>query len=108
MFEVSPLPGQDRYGAVVTGLDPAAIGDPGVRRALYELWIDKGLVIFRGIQQDIGPISLSSPHEDSGIRLDDLPSFDRQTVERTITARSLEDAEKIVERLRESANGGRR
>ena len=48
-FDTAPLPGQDRYGAIVTGLLPASIDDPEVRQALHDLWIDKGLVVFRGI-----------------------------------------------------------
>lgn len=57
------------------------------------------VVIYRGIQQNIGPISLSTPYEDTGILLADLQSFDRATVERTISARSLADARAIVDRL---------
>jgi taurine dioxygenase len=48
-FDVAPLPGQDRYGAIVTGLAPEALDDPEVRRALHDLWIDRGLVVFRGL-----------------------------------------------------------
>jgi taurine dioxygenase len=48
-FDVAPLPGQDRFGAVVTGLEPAAIDDPQTRQALHDLWIDRGLVVFRGL-----------------------------------------------------------
>ncbi|MEZ3161853.1 PP2C family serine/threonine-protein phosphatase [Microbacterium sp. BWT-B31] len=61
------------------------------------------VVIYRGIQQDIGPISLSTVYVDTGIDLDDLSLFDRVTVEGTITARSLEDAKEIVDRIRERA-----
>ncbi|HWI32613.1 MAG TPA: Stp1/IreP family PP2C-type Ser/Thr phosphatase [Microbacterium sp.] len=68
---------------------------------------DDTVVIFRGIQQNIGPISLSTPHEDTGILLDDLPSFDRSTVEETISASSLVNAEAIVDRLRETAEAQR-
>ncbi len=60
---------------------------------------DDSVVIYRGIQQSIGPIQLSSPYEDSGILLADLQSFDRATVERTINARSLTDARAIVDRI---------
>ena len=49
-FHTAQLPGQDRYGVVVTGLAPGAIDDPEVRQALFDLWIDKGLVVFRGIE----------------------------------------------------------
>ncbi|QTV80374.1 PP2C family protein-serine/threonine phosphatase [Microbacterium sp. NIBRBAC000506063] len=61
------------------------------------------VVIFQGIQQNIGPWSLSEVHEDTGILMDDLPYFTRTQVERTITAASLEDAEAIAERLRVTA-----
>lgn len=61
------------------------------------------VVVFRGVQQNIGPIALSTPYEDTQIPLANLPDFDRATVERTISASSLEDAETIVARLRETA-----
>ena len=61
------------------------------------------VVIYRGIQQDIGPISLSTPYIDTGISLEDLTLFDRVTIENTITARSLADAEAIVDRIRDRA-----
>ncbi len=61
------------------------------------------VVIYRGIQQNIGPISLSTPYRDTGVVLDDLPAFTRATVERTITASSLDDANAIVDRLRNAA-----
>ncbi|KAA9134508.1 Stp1/IreP family PP2C-type Ser/Thr phosphatase [Microbacterium caowuchunii] len=60
---------------------------------------DDSVVIYQGVQQSIGPISLSSPYEDTGIALADLSPFDRQTVESTISARSLADAKLIVSRL---------
>jgi protein phosphatase len=63
------------------------------------------VVIYRGIQQDIGPISLSSPYEDTGLPLDSLSDFNRATVEATIPASSLAEAEQIVARL-ESVSGG--
>ncbi|MEX0153545.1 MULTISPECIES: PP2C family protein-serine/threonine phosphatase [Microbacterium] len=68
---------------------------------------DDSVVIYRGIQQSLGPISLSTVYEDTDIVLADLSDFDRQTVEATISARSLSDAELIVDRLRpaEEASG---
>ena len=48
-FATAPLPGQDRYGALVTGLDPEALGDAEVRKGLHRLWIERGLIVFRGI-----------------------------------------------------------
>ncbi|MCC2028461.1 serine/threonine-protein phosphatase [Microbacterium sp. YMB-B2] len=61
---------------------------------------EDSVVIFQGVQQNIGPISLSAELEDTGILLANLPAYQRATVERTITARSLSDAMAIVERLR--------
>jgi taurine dioxygenase len=49
-FETHTLPGQASFGAVVTGLDPVDIADPATRRALHELWIERGMLVFRGIE----------------------------------------------------------
>jgi taurine dioxygenase len=46
-YDLSPLPGQPDFGVIVTGFKPAMIDDPKVRKALYDLWIDKGLIVFR-------------------------------------------------------------
>lgn len=59
-FETAPLDGQDRYGAIVTGLSPGDIDDPQVRQALLDLWTEKGLVVFRDVGGGIDTqISLS-------------------------------------------------
>jgi PPM family protein phosphatase len=65
---------------------------------------DGTVVIYRGVQQGIGPIPLSSVHEVTDVRLGDLGSFYQGQVERTINAGSLSEAEDIVERLRTDAN----
>ncbi|MFB8387655.1 PP2C family protein-serine/threonine phosphatase [Microbacterium sp. NPDC055910] len=54
------------------------------------------VVIFRGIQQTIGPITLSTPYEDTGIELDSLSAFTRERIEQTISADSLDRARSIV------------
>jgi taurine dioxygenase len=48
-FHTSPLPGGPAFGATVTGLDADAIDDPAVADALRALWIDKGVILFRGV-----------------------------------------------------------
>ena len=58
-FTVSPLAGQPLYGCEVSGLDPATIAEPAVRRALHDLWIDKGLIVFRGIGSAENQLALS-------------------------------------------------
>jgi protein phosphatase len=66
----------------------------------YYVGVDRGTVaIYRGVQQDIGPIHLSSVYQDTAINLSDLPPFNRQQVEATISASNLTLAREIVERL---------
>ncbi|GAA3752604.1 protein phosphatase 2C domain-containing protein [Microbacterium kribbense] len=67
---------------------------------------DTTVVIYRGIQQNIGPISLSTPYENTGLPLNLLSDFDRQTVEGTISADSFDAAEHIVDQLRLNIGGG--
>ncbi|WP_341995361.1 protein phosphatase 2C domain-containing protein [Microbacterium sp. LWH7-1.2] len=64
------------------------------------------VVIYQGVQQGIGPISLSTPYEDTGIPLDSLSNFARATVEQTISANSLSHARQIVSGISDLAGGG--
>ncbi len=57
------------------------------------------VAIYRGIQQDLGPISLHSIYSETSVRLNDLPSYTRKTVEDTISAANLADATAIIKRL---------
>lgn len=61
---------------------------------------DNSVVIYRGIQQNIGPITLSSIYKDTEIPLEDLSAYQRLAVDQTISARSLADANAIVEQIR--------
>jgi taurine dioxygenase len=49
-FAVADLPGQAEFGAVVSGLAPERLDDPALRQALYDLWIDRGVIVFRGLE----------------------------------------------------------
>lgn len=57
------------------------------------------VAIFQGVQQDIGPIKLSSVYAETDLAVASLRVYDRQQVEQTISADSLAAAELIVERL---------
>lgn len=46
-FEVSPLADGLPFGAKVSGLTQAMLADEAVRQRLYDLWIDKGVILFR-------------------------------------------------------------
>lgn len=58
-FKVDPLPGNHAFGAVVTELDPASIREPQVRQQLLDLFIDKGVIVFKGLAELDTQISLS-------------------------------------------------
>jgi serine/threonine protein phosphatase PrpC len=60
------------------------------------------VIIYQGIQQDIGPLSLDSVAEDTQIPLSDLTDWQQQKVESTLSADSLEQARDIVLRLGEA------
>ncbi|HET8988973.1 MAG TPA: protein phosphatase 2C domain-containing protein, partial [Humibacillus sp.] len=65
---------------------------------------DAGRVaIFRGVSQDLGPISLSRVESASDVEMSDLPVDVQGSVQRTIPARDLTDAEAKVQRLRAEA-----
>ncbi|MBN9215132.1 MAG: protein phosphatase [Microbacterium sp. SCN 70-200] len=92
---------------ILAALTASAIGAYSWTQSRYFVGSDDDtVVIYRGIQQDIGPISLSSVHEDTGILLSDLPFYQRLAVQQTISARSLADAEAIVETMRRTLEGG--
>jgi PPM family protein phosphatase len=66
----------------------------------YYVGVDGNYVaIYRGVQQDIGPITLSSVYRDTAITLDDLNAYSRDRVEETISAHDLTAAERIVDNL---------
>ncbi len=64
---------------------------------------DGNVAIFQGVQQSIGPISLSSVYQTTAISVDDLPAYQREAVTATISADSLRDAHQIVDRLSAAA-----
>ncbi len=61
---------------------------------------DGRVTIFRGISQDLGPISLSSVDTETDVFVADLPAYYRTQVADTLSASSHADALDIVDRLR--------
>lgn len=87
------------------GLALVALGGWIWSQSQYFVASDQGRVaIYQGLAQPIGPLNLSSVHERSAIRIDQLPVFERSQVQRAITAASLDDAQRIVMRLQERAD----
>ncbi|WP_454084492.1 PP2C family protein-serine/threonine phosphatase [Georgenia sp. Marseille-Q6866] len=59
------------------------------------------VAIYRGIPQELGPLSLSTVHSRTDLRLDELPGYARDRLEATITVSSLDQAEDRVTELRD-------
>ena len=60
---------------------------------------DGVVVIYKGIKEDLGPFKLSSVYEISTITSNSLTDFQRDALERSIAAESLEEARRIVDQL---------
>lgn len=58
-YRVSPLADGLPFGATVEGLEQAHLARPDVRKALFDLWIDRGVVHFRGGHDAAFQIALS-------------------------------------------------
>ena len=62
------------------------------------------VTIYRGVNQRIAGISLSSPYQATGIRLAQVPTPYQQTLEATDAASSLSSARAIVANVRNAVN----
>ncbi|HEY7796508.1 MAG TPA: hypothetical protein VIB61_01885, partial [Microbacteriaceae bacterium] len=63
---------------------------------------DGKVAIFKGIREALGPLNFSSEYEVTDLVVDELPAFQQTLIERSITAESLSDAQRIVQELTES------
>jgi len=76
-FKVEQLPGRTEFGAIVRDLAPESLSDPAKRKALYDLWIDRGLIIFKNMEGINTHLELSSvfgePEEHPLLRGVDMP-----------------------------------
>ena len=69
----------------------------------YIAELDGQVTVFKGIKESLGPLNFSTPYLVSDLRVDELPSFPRSQVERSISAESLDEILGILEQLEESA-----
>ncbi len=58
------------------------------------------VAIYRGLNQKLAGFSMSSLYQASDVPLDELPPSDRERLEQTVQAKSLEHAKQIVNELR--------
>lgn len=61
--------------------------------------VDGKVAIYKGVPQELGPISLSEIDTVSSVPLEALPEYSRQRVESTIPADSREHAQSIIQEL---------
>ncbi|AMB38821.1 MULTISPECIES: PP2C family serine/threonine-protein phosphatase [Paenarthrobacter] len=61
---------------------------------------DQRVAIFNGISQRLGPIQLSRLEAVTDLRVDSLPEYGQQSVRQTVPAGDLDDAQRIVENLK--------
>lgn len=50
--EACPIDPAMSFGSIVTGLRRTDLVDPSVRSSLHDLWVDRGLLVFRGLPDD--------------------------------------------------------
>jgi protein phosphatase len=66
----------------------------------YFVGIEEGyVVIYKGIKEELGPFKFSSVYEVTNVSVDSLTDFQREALERSITAESAEEAERIISQL---------
>ncbi len=64
---------------------------------------DGRVALYRGVAQDVGPVSLHSVYSTTDIELVDLPDFYRNRVKDTVSVNDLSDADALISDLRTEA-----
>ena len=66
----------------------------------YFVGINDGyVVIYKGIKEELGPFKFSSVYQVTNVPVNSLTDFQREALEKSITAESPEEAERIVSQL---------
>ena len=67
----------------------------------YFIGVSNGHVtIFKGIKESLGPLKFSSVYNQTYILVSDLPLYQQDLVNRSITATDLKDAQRIIELIK--------
>lgn len=80
----------------------AVFGYQWTQTQYYVTAAEGNVAIYRGIPQEIGPLSFASLHERTDLAVEDLPALARDRLDTPITRASLAGAEAVVETLRDS------
>lgn len=86
---------------LISGLVGAAFAAYEWTQTRYFVGESNGYVaIYQGVPENVGPLSLSTLHEQTDISLESLQPFEQERITDSLPAESLEDAVDIVDRLR--------
>lgn len=92
-------------GWVLIGLAAAAVGYFAyayTQTRYYVAEFEGQVTIYQGIREQLGPFKFSNPYQVSEISTDELSPFQQELISRSISAESLEDAERILSQLKAS------
>lgn len=108
--EYEEVPKRSYFGWIVTVIVVVLLAGAGlfgwnyIQNQYYVAGEDGKVVVYRGISQDLGPISLSQVDEKTDIDVGSLSSYSQDRLEQTIPAGSKEDVDSIVDNLRKEAS----
>ncbi len=86
---------------LISGLVGAAFAAYEWTQTRYFVGESNGYVaIYQGVPESVGPLGLSTLHEQTDVSLDSLQPFEQERIADSLPAESLEDALDIVDRLR--------
>jgi protein phosphatase len=95
-----------RFRQIATYLLLIAIAAYGITLAVdytqtrYFVGVDDGyVVIYKGIKEELGPFKFSSVYEVTDVSVASLTDFQREALERSISADSVEEAQRVVSQL---------
>lgn len=95
-------------GVVVVVLIVAGFAGKAFIQSQYYVTEENGKVaVYQGVSQNLGPLELSDLHETTDIEVQYLPAYTQSRLKETIPASSHDEAQKIVENLRSSADKAR-
>ena len=95
-------------GVVIVVLIVAGFAGKAFIQSQYYVTEENGKVaVYQGVSQNLGPLELSDLHETTDIEVQYLPAYTQSRLKETIPASSHDEAQKIVENLRSSADKAR-
>lgn len=104
------VPRRSYFGWIVTVLVVALLAGAAlfgwnyIQNQYYVTEEDGRVVVYQGVSQDLGPISLSHLQEQTDIEVSSLSSFTQDRLGQTIPAGSKEDVDRIVDNLRKESS----